>query len=264
MMLVLLAALPLPSSAAARPAQQLSGFGRCGTTEGDDWFVEELAVAPLTITPGAAVEPPEGDQDGASTFARITNTTSTPLYLVELFSGYGFQGGYAAATPISLEADLIVTQRVVFGAVERWVWSGRPSQAGWHSANTEVISANRDQVMQLLPGYRSEQRWEDDRPADVAIPQPITYTLRVIYGDELFDIPVTQSYRLNPHYDPNQDRNAQAKCNSRRVNLIEAPLRVLTTAADLVHGCFRMMLLILVTVILFALVRMARRYWCGR
>ena len=226
--------------------------------------MEELSFEPLSIAPGAGVEPPLATAQNDGSFARIANTTSTPLYLVEVFSEYDFQEGYAAATPISLEADLIVKQRVVFGTAERWAWSGRPSQAGWHSANAEVISADRGQVMQLLRGYHSEQYWGDDRPADVAIPQPITYTLSIIYGRELFDIPVIQSYRLNPGYDPNQERNEQAKCNSRRVNLIDAPFRVLTTAAYLAHGCFRMMLLILVTVILFALVRMVRRLWWGR
>jgi hypothetical protein len=264
-LLALLAALPLPSRAAARPVELFWG---CSPT-GDTWFVEELAVAPRTIAPGVLVEPLAPNEPGSAEFlARLSNTTDTPLYLVETPFYINNRDFYVPAAPISLTAPLLVRQRIVAENVAFWAAGANRSAPEWlsESQTDSFIYVNRNYPEQILPGYQSLQRYGDDRPADVAIPQPVTYTLSVIYGRELFAIPVTQSYRLDPDYDPNQERTEQAKCDSWGKNIttmIEGPITLLTTAADLVHGCFRMLLLILLTVILFALVRMVRRYWWG-
>jgi hypothetical protein len=256
----LLAALPLPS-AAARPSSQLP---RCGSPNGDVWFVEEISIAPLQIAPGVTVEPlGPGEPRSDEFLATLSNTTNIPLYVVETHFAHDWDL-YAPASPISLENHLIVRQRVVSATVEVWVPIDDPRVGGWRSGHMSSLKLERENATAVLPNYQSFQHDGDDRPPDVAIPQTVTYTLSVIYGRELFAIPVLQSYRLNPSYDPNKRRDAQAPCDSWGKNLIQTPLALLTMVGRLVRWCLGVMMLILATSLLVVLGRAARIHLRGR
>jgi hypothetical protein len=259
-LLALLAALPLSSGVAARPAAL---FLNCSAS-GDAWFVEELSLAPRTIAPGVLVEPltpaePRSDER----LARLSNTTDTPLYLVEMpyYRDWDF---YTPASPISLTEPLVVIQRIVADQVALWDAADNRSSPRWLSEPGSLIYIYRDHPEQILPSYLDRQRYADDRPADAVAPSPITYTLSVIYGDKLFAIPVTQRYQLNPGYDPDKERNKQAECDSWGENLVKRPIAFMVTVGALVRWCLGIMILLLATVILFVLGSAASRHVRGR
>jgi hypothetical protein len=236
----LLAALPLPT-AAARPSPQpdLSG---CRSIRGDDWFVEEVSFEPPSIAPGVLVEP-------TGQGARLSNTTDTPLYLVEAGAA-GELSAYAPAAPISLTEPLLVRLKVLAGDVASWGLDHDLGRYRWHSYDPPALSIAvelRD-ARSWLPGHRPIERYGDNRPAEVALPSA-TYRMRVIYGSKRFSIPVTVSARLNPDYDPNKERNERERCENGGPNFFA-----------LAALCIGVPIGILLALSLYVVFRVDRRY----
>jgi hypothetical protein len=240
-LLVLLAALPLPS-AAARPSQQMPDFSGCRSVRGDDWFVEEVSFEPPSIAPGVLVEPtPHG--------ARLSNTTDTPLYLVETGAASELSD-YAPAAPISLTEPLLVRLKVVSGDVAGWGLDRDRGRYVWRSFDPPERSIFVDlrDPRSWLPGYRPIERYGDDRPANVALPSS-TYRMRVIYGSRRVAIQVTVSARINPDYDPNRERNGWEQCSKGGPNFFA-----------LVALCIGVPVGILLALSLYVVFRIDRRY----
>jgi hypothetical protein len=240
-LLALLAALPLPS-AAARPNSQMPDFSGCRSVRGDDWFVEEVSFEPPSIAPGVLVEPtPHG--------ARLSNTTDTPLYLVETGAASELSD-YAPAAPISLTEPLLVRLRVVSGGVAGWGLDRDLGRYVWRSFDPpehSIVVDLRD-PRSWLPGYRPIERYGDNRPANVALPSS-TYRMRVIYGNRRVVIQVTVSARINPDYDPNRERNELERCANGGPNLIAVLM-----------WCIGVPLGILLALCLYVVFRVDRRY----
>jgi hypothetical protein len=198
-LVVVFAALALPSGAAARPHRQIPDDSVCRPLQADAWFEDTLSFDALTIAPGVLVKPLENG-------VRLSNSTDTPLYLVE---EVGATTLHTPAAPISLTAPLGVRRRVLAGEVASWYSADRSSAPQWNAEHgVASLEYDANTAGEWLPGFTQDLNYGDDRPAGVALPPAKTYTLQVIYGDELIAIPVTQTYRLNPGYVPDR----QAAC----------------------------------------------------
>ncbi|HYF61672.1 MAG TPA: hypothetical protein VD886_02595, partial [Herpetosiphonaceae bacterium] len=171
---------------------------------GDDWFVDDLSFDPPAIALGVLVEPFENG-------VRLTNSTDTPLYVAEVLRPNIVR---VPIPPVRLAAPLGVRQRVLAGEVAYWDSAARGRPRQWNTVQgANALEYSGSMADQWLPGFARDGRRGDARPAGVALPPAKTYMLNVIYGDELFAIPVTQTYRLNPGYVPDRVRTEQAACD---------------------------------------------------
>ncbi|MBA3468641.1 MAG: hypothetical protein H0T53_03255 [Herpetosiphonaceae bacterium] len=197
----------MPNGAAARPAQQLSGFG-CSSSS-DPWFVETLAFDLTTIAPGVVVEPTDPSMSNA--LAQLRNASTTPLYLVEL--QFYAKKINTAAVPIVLADHTFVGSKVISDTVFTWTIDRERNEASWRKYDeSQKITVSHDSLATVLAGYTDHQVFGDQRPLTVTMPLPQVYTLQVIYGTELISIPVTQTYTLNATYNPTRLQDEQAAC----------------------------------------------------
>ncbi len=213
-----------PHGAAARPAQQLSGFGSCSSpvSNGDPWFIEELAFDAVMIAPGVVVEPINSNT--SDTVAQLRNASTTPLYLVE--HQFYAKKINTAAVPIVLADHTFVQNKVISDTVFTWTIDRERNADSWRKYDErQQITVSRTSLDTVLAGYIDHQVYADNRPLTVTVPLTQFFSLQVIYGTELISIPITQTYTLNASYNPTRAQDSACKgWGSRFADSIIQPL----------------------------------------
>jgi hypothetical protein len=193
-----------------------SPVAACSPAPPTPWFVEQLSVGAASLPTGVSL------RSLSPTRIAVSNRSTTPLYVIGQLDIGGTEYEQLA---IRFPPDTGALHRLVAGQLLTWgpgsAGPDKPPVLMWNEdrLDTEAleiaawpnsISSGRGSV---APIERRNQTG-DHQPATVAVPPSQQTQLTLVYGDQLFTVPLTVSYILNKDYDPQSVARAMNACGS--------------------------------------------------
>jgi hypothetical protein len=175
------------------------------------WFTEHMEIEPVSLPEGVDVQVVLRTDTGViHEYLVVTNTSPTPLYLTgEPMTGNTTFEPFSVELPASTGPVL----KIVSGQAFYWGpildTSNSPARMGWEPEEsygrpdavwlyifTNRLSGGGNVILNLEP----RNQFDGHRPANVDIPGPQTVLLPLVYSEQIFNVPITISYTLNPGY----------------------------------------------------------------
>lgn len=179
------------------------------------WFIEHIQLGPLDLPGGVSVELVPRDPPVVLSAENIVvrNSSSTALYVI---GTHGIANPNYEGISVKLAPGIGPLNMIVDGQAFKWdlefddskpsyyfTWvpedNHNQSDSVWLDTYIgNVIGSDMGVVFRLKP----LNQYGDQRPANVAVPEPQEAVLPLIYGIQELSIPLTISYSLSDAYQP--------------------------------------------------------------
>ena len=168
-----------------------------GTTLGDSWFMPYMGVATDHSDEIFLVQ---ASNENAQPSVVVTNPSNEPLYSLEKIPGLpaARQKVWTDALGIPIPREIDVNAKVISNTVLY------PSTYGTSEVRWTLAQYKQGLVLSAEHLFEDQNRRENDRPANIALPQPQSHDLLLLYDGRFISVTTTLTYSLNTSYNPKQ------------------------------------------------------------
>lgn len=160
---------------------------------GDEWFIAKISIDQSTLPTGVIFE--SGSLEGYD-YEVLSNTSAVPFYLTAKKWRYEEIPMNPSGNPTELPAGIIPYAKLVPGEVFYW-----GTDYGWdekHLQDDYVISSAALTLESLRTmGVEVVEKRGDNRPENIFVPQPQSFTLNTYYGSRPTLVKGNITYSLN-------------------------------------------------------------------
>ena len=168
-----------------------------GTTLGDSWFMPYMGVATDHRDEPFLVQ---ASNENAQPSVVVTNPSNEPLYSLEKIPGLpaARQKVWTDALGIPIPREIDVNAKVISNTVLY------PSTYGTSEVRWSLAQYKQGLVLSAEYFFEDQNRYENDRPANIALPQPQSHDLLLLYDGRFISFTTTLTYSLNTSYNRKQ------------------------------------------------------------
>lgn len=172
----------------------------------DPWFIEKVTVDASTL-------PSQLKITNLDNRTSLSNSTNQPIYIVEDAPGF-----IISESELNVWNDPEVPDnyrpkfKIVNGVYYMWGYQVNDKIGGWETFDTFNDLPITNQVYIFKDKPNSSQVYEDNRPANVTVPDPDQFTILYYDRTNVSEISGNISYTINDNYDPEAGKKKIESC----------------------------------------------------